>query len=359
MDYLSTSLVYFITIIVSVVLTKLSLKLKSRQYNIYILAMLLPIIISGIRYNVGTDYMNYYYMANSPLPMNYLDIIHYIKRIEPGYLVLLYINNFIFEKPEGIFIITSIIIIVLYYIAIFRYREEIDLTIGILLFFIIIYFASFNGIRQYLAAGLVMISYKYLIDKNFIKYLVNIFLASLFHYTALIMLPIYFIVNGRYEKFKRKIFFFLAIPIIFLIKPLGTILTSIGPLQKYAIYLTGKGNIAILGIIFLIISAIWIMIYRKKLINYNSNNRIYIFLFFRSFILQISSGIVPYVYRLSIYFNISEIILLAQLPKAIKNKTDRKINIVGIIIYCIVRFCINYTIMNFSNIYPYQTIFNR
>lgn len=55
----------------------------------------------------------------------------------------------------------------------------------------------FNGMRQFLAACIVFYAYRYLIDGNLKKYVVGILVASMVHASAIIALPVYFIVRGE------------------------------------------------------------------------------------------------------------------------------------------------------------------
>ena len=60
-----------------------------------------------------------------------------------------------------------------------------------------IYTVSMNGIRQSLAAAIIFAATKYILDGNFKKFLLVILLASTIHQTALIFIPIYFIVRRK------------------------------------------------------------------------------------------------------------------------------------------------------------------
>ena len=50
-------------------------------------------------------------------------------------------------------------------------------------------------VRQMMAMSITLLSYEYILKRNFIKFSIVIFFASLFHYSALIMVVFYFAVN--------------------------------------------------------------------------------------------------------------------------------------------------------------------
>lgn len=89
------------------------------------------------------------------------------------------------------FITNLLIIIVLYtYSRLFELSTYLYITGGIFL-------VSMNGIRQVLAASIIFIGTKYLLSGQFVKYSMLVLLAAAFHQSALLLLPIYFIVRVR------------------------------------------------------------------------------------------------------------------------------------------------------------------
>jgi len=54
-----------------------------------------------------------------------------------------------------------------------------------------------NGMRQFIAVAIVFAGFRYLVNKQFVKMILLILLASLFHGSALLMIPIVFIVQGQ------------------------------------------------------------------------------------------------------------------------------------------------------------------
>ena len=54
-----------------------------------------------------------------------------------------------------------------------------------------------NGIRQFLAVAIVFASAKFIFEKKYIPAIISILIASRFHGTALLMLPVIFVVQGK------------------------------------------------------------------------------------------------------------------------------------------------------------------
>ena len=65
-----------------------------------------------------------------------------------------------------------------------------------------------NGMRQFIAVAIIFAGFRYLVEKQHIKMILLVLLASLFHGSALLMIPIIFIVQGH--AWNRKTVIMLA-----------------------------------------------------------------------------------------------------------------------------------------------------
>lgn len=59
---------------------------------------------------------------------------------------------------------------------------------------------SMSMMRQGIAFGIFLLSYKYILERKFYKYIVCILCAALFHTSALILIPLYFVYSIPYKK---------------------------------------------------------------------------------------------------------------------------------------------------------------
>lgn len=170
------------------------------------LTVLILSFVSGFRWRVGTDftgYVNLFYRARTTLVSDFLSYK------EPGITLLAFIGGYIANNPIILFILTSIITITLYIVTIEKYSDTFILSI-LLYMFIGSWHGAFNGIRQYIAAAIVFAGHRYIFEKKLIKYLLVIAIASLFHRTVLIMIPVFFLV-GRKITFKNLFFTLIAV----------------------------------------------------------------------------------------------------------------------------------------------------
>lgn len=121
----------------------------------------------------------------------------YLQKISPDPQILIFTTA----------LITNFLIIcVLYkYSRFFELSSFVFITSGM-------FTTSMNGIRQYLAAAIAFMATKYILNGNFGKYALIILLASTIHKSALVLLPIYFIV--RREAWTKVTFSILALSIL-------------------------------------------------------------------------------------------------------------------------------------------------
>ena len=122
-------------------------------------------------------------------------------RFEIGYVLLVKAISLLTNNPNYMFVIISFI--TLFGICVFVYKYSSIKWMSILLFISLgFYYTSFNMIRQFIAIAIVMLSYKYLIEKNFLKFFMIVLCASLFHMSALIFIPFYFISRCNFNIIK-------------------------------------------------------------------------------------------------------------------------------------------------------------
>lgn len=87
-------------------------------------------------------------------------------------------------------------------LGIFLYKHSERIFISYLLFIGLgFYEFSFSGIRQIISIILILITFKYIVNKQLIRFLVFILLAISFHYSAIVFLPMYFLAHIRVRSY--------------------------------------------------------------------------------------------------------------------------------------------------------------
>lgn len=166
------------------------------------------IVFSGLRYNVGPDYVNYEYIYNT------LNTFDFEKGQEPAFQLLILSCKSLGLDYTGFNIISSFLIILFLYLSNYtKFKKEI-----IVLYFCFFYFVwCMSGVRQGLALSLAFLLYSYEI-KNKLFFFIFPILISAFHASALLL-------------FLVPLVNYLSIPRIYLIV-LASIFFSFIPLEN-------------------------------------------------------------------------------------------------------------------------------
>lgn len=117
-------------------------------------------LVAGLRYNVGTDYYNYYSSYNSFKEAS-LQIYD-----EPGIKIIARIASKIYDDPGTMMFLAAVITVVLMTVTIIRNSEMYWLSI-ILYIFLCCWHGCFNGVRQYLAAAILFAGHFFIKEQKF------------------------------------------------------------------------------------------------------------------------------------------------------------------------------------------------
>ncbi len=180
--------VYISMLLLSVVFmykakTQSSLK---KKYLYCFLSFLPFLLVSGLRYDVGTDYINRYVYDFNRTYQGYR-----VPNMEVGFHLLMKATMLVSCEPQLMFFITSLLINGFIFLTVIKESKDPVYSICIY-FFLGFFFDSLNIMRQYLAMSVVFIGFYYLLKNKKLLFIVSVLLASLFHSTALIMLVLVF-----------------------------------------------------------------------------------------------------------------------------------------------------------------------
>lgn len=154
------------------------------------ISILIIIFISSVRFNIGWDW-------NSYLGMIYPTLDKFrISHIEPICKTII-VGAGLLKSPFLLFAIFSAIIYGFIGNCIKKY--SVSKYESLIIFLALFYFDSLSILRQYAALGLVFYGYRYIKEKHLFKYILTCFVAFLFHKSAIIAVPIYFIYYAKKE----------------------------------------------------------------------------------------------------------------------------------------------------------------
>lgn len=199
-------MLYYLAILIFIIFWVIIEK-KAVNRQSFWMPLLTLSLFSGVRnYSVGTDSPGYTKVFRYPEPIK-LDINSFSFKSEPGYdlyqsILLLLTNNYFW-----LFFFSGLIITFSYLNFIKKY--SVNYLFSIFLFITLgQYTLFFNVLRQGIAISIVLIAAHYLIKKRPFKFLIYIILSSLFHVSALVLLPLYYLVYLKINVITKMVLAF-------------------------------------------------------------------------------------------------------------------------------------------------------
>ena len=311
--------------------------------------------LASMRYVTGFDYRFYEGIFESVSNSGIAEILT-SDIIEPGYAVL---NRAIscFGGDYRVFLFAfHLIFAILVFVWIARYSPEPWLSV--FLFTTLQYFAfSMNFLRQALAAAILLWTYPFMKSRRLLPCLGIILLASTFHRTALIMLPLCFLLTLRPTR--RRYASALLITVIAYLSMDTVIGLVLRLLPKYQHYLTERywqGN-SILYILLPLGCFLFTLPLLKQAWQNPNTSPVLANAMFYSMLIQIFITKHFILERLSIYVAFFSLIALPEAVNA-SCRLSRKSRLLLLITGCLIYFLFAAS-QNFHGVYPYRGIWDK
>lgn len=373
--------VYIIMLLLSLFFIMLAEKSNSNKIkNILTILSAIPfILVSALRYDVGTDYF-YRYVPD------YNSIVNggNVDNLEIGFKLLINLCILITKDYQILFIVTSIITITLFMYTIQKQSKNKALSITIFLlggFF----FQSLNILRQYMAIAIVFFSYRYLLKNKYPIFIVSVVLAFFIHNASIVCLIMLLLKDREILNFKTILI--VALIIFIFGTPLINLFKSIAQNTRFNVYIDSlydRGDMRKLTILSNLI--IYIFMYLQYIVKRKNNTVIkedifYINMQGATLIFIMLSSKFYLFFRIAYYFMIYQIFSIPYFIKTIdteklyqyyfkdimkdtmklNNSVIKKIPIIlNIFIILYFSIILSYTniLNNDEEVLPYKTVIN-
>ncbi|KXY86681.1 EpsG family protein [Bacillus sp. FSL W7-1294] len=185
-----------------------SLTLIKPNRLLIIMAALSLVLVAGLRNNIGDTY--FYMHAYNVAEFNW----EYIQNNKDmGFNIFQMILKGYTNDAQAMVFITALITNLLIVSTLYKYSRLIEISLYVYITSGM-YLVSMNGIRQYLAAAIVFAATKYIFDGNWKMYVLIVLFASTFHQSALVLIPVYFLIRRRAWSGTTFLLLFLAVLIV-------------------------------------------------------------------------------------------------------------------------------------------------
>ncbi|MGH0429627.1 EpsG family protein [Bacillus hominis] len=166
------------------------------------------VLVSGLRNNIGDTYFYMHAFAVTDFNWEYIQ-----SSKDVGFSILQMILKVYTNDPQVLIFITALITNILIVAVLYKYSRMIELSLYVYIASGM-YLVSMNGVRQYLTAAIIFTATKYILDGNWKKYFLVVLFASTFHQSALVLIPIYFLVRRKAWSTITFILLFIAVLIV-------------------------------------------------------------------------------------------------------------------------------------------------
>ncbi len=297
-------------ILLFILIVAMSIVFKNRIYFVWFFIW----IVTAFRYKVGTDYMGYISLYNSFGTENFNP--HYYTDL--GLMSTLSLIHWIGGGPQMLFVIYGALSCFFYYKA-FKYYAQGNQSLNIL--FVILYmgflfFQTLSIMRFTLAGAILFYTTRYIVEGKLIKYFFGVLFAMVFHLSAIVFLPIYFIRYIRFGHWLLPTFFLLSLFVVFF-HPIQKLLEIlVGFNTPYMYYLTNEKYTTIHASTFGMVNTYLYMLFAFTTHQYFRRNTIsrIVFLLFLVFVFFRVLSIDMFIFqRLSQYFKPFLIVYLGYL----------------------------------------------
>lgn len=170
-------------------------KLGVLTKGLLVFAVLTLIFTAAFRYDIGTDFQAYY-KADEIFSADPWEALKSFS--EPGIAFMIRIIKYFFPENKNVAFIAvfSLFTIGLSVPVLLKWNDDYLFTL-LLYIFAGCWHGSFNGVRQFLAATFIVLGFRFIFEKEFWKYAIMVFLAFLFHTSAIVMIVPFFVMRNK------------------------------------------------------------------------------------------------------------------------------------------------------------------
>jgi transmembrane protein EpsG len=153
--------------------------------------MLSLVLISGLRSNIGDTYFYKHSFETNDYTWEFIK-----SQKEIGFGLLQMVLKRYSSDPQILIFTTAIITNILIILVLYKYSRMFELSTYV---YITggLFLVTMNGMRECLAAAIIFTATKFLIEGSWKRYMLVVLLASTFHESALVLIPIYFMVRSK------------------------------------------------------------------------------------------------------------------------------------------------------------------
>lgn len=286
--------------------------------------------VSACRYRVGNDYTRYE------------EFFHLIplKQVVPtefGFNWIVLLMQFLFGIDTKLTIFALFAFVTVFFMVKAVYDQSENFLFSFFLFMTLsYYFQSLNTVRYYLAWAVAVFSMKYVLKKQYGRFILLILLTATIHKSVLLVIPVYILANFPWKRWQIFLLATVSASGIFLKDLYLKAVVLLYPSYENTSYL--DGGTSVINIVRIIGVLVFTLIYYRQAIAEDKQNRFYFQLNIFALLLYLCGSFIPEISRVGYYMTAGHIFLLPSVISKIENRRQRRFWTVLIVLAAVLYF---------------------
>lgn len=314
---------------------------RQQMYNRICLVAIFGILfaLSAARVNVGNDYAKYVEF------MHLVNCDSYVPT-EIGFNLVVKILYGLsgYENFLLVFAFYAFVTVFLFLLAMYEGSDDFPLT-----FFLFMalgyYFQTFSTVRYYLALAIALYAMKFVLRRQWVRFLALVLLGAMFHKSLLVVIPLYILASLPWKKWQLALAALFCTTFLFLQDFYLKVVVFLYPTYEDTEYLEGGTSyINILRCAGVLLFAGIVVFLKKKNVTKEEaeicDRRFwfYSYLNLGAFVLYVFCSFLPIISRIGYYLTVSQILFLPMLLGQIEDKRLRRVFRLFVILAAVLYF---------------------
>lgn len=286
--------------------------------------------VSACRYQVGNDYTRYEEFFHL-IPLNQ------VVPTEVGFNLIVLFMQFLFGIDTRLTIFALFAFVTVFFMVKAVYDQSENFLFSFFLFMTLsYYFQSLNTVRYYLAWAVAVFSMKYVLKRQYGKFILLILLTATIHKSVLLVIPVYILANLRWKRWQMLLLAAAASSGIFFRNLYLKAVVLLYPSYENTSYL--DGGTSVINIVRIVGVLVFTLIYYRQAVAQDRQNRFYFQLNIFALLLYLCGSFIPEISRVGYYMTAGHIFLLPSVIAQIESRKQRRFWTVVIVLAAVLYF---------------------
>lgn len=184
------------------------------------------------------------------------------------------------------------------------------------------YFSTFNTVRYYLALAMALYSVKYVLKREWVKFILLVLLGSAFHKSMLVAIPLYFLAALPWKKWQMALMALFCTTFFFFQDFYLKAVVFLYPSYEDTEYL--EGGISWFNILRCMGVLIFALLYYRQAVEGSRRNRFYFYCNLGALVLYTCCSFLPIITRIGYYLNVTQIMFIPAILGKIEDKRQKR-----------------------------------